>query len=52
MSAAVPPEPARPPDDETTGFKVVRTWRTVYLLVLGSFILWVALLALLTRTFS
>ena len=52
MRAAGPTEPVRPEQDEATGLPWVRTWRGVYLLVFGSFILWVALLALLTRMFS
>ncbi len=32
------------PDEETTGLPGLRTWRAVYCVVLGSFLLWVALL--------
>ena len=35
-----------------TGFPALRTWRTVYLLVLASFVLWVILLTILPRLFS
>jgi hypothetical protein len=41
-----------PPDDESTGLPGLRTWRGVYLFVLGVFVVWVALLAMLTRMFS
>ncbi len=36
---------------EGTGLPWPRTWRGVYLAVLGSFVLWVALLTALTRGF-
>jgi hypothetical protein len=39
-------------ETEATGLPFFRTWKGVYLLVLGSFILWVTLLITLTRTFS
>jgi hypothetical protein len=39
-------------DDAATGLPGLRTWRAVYLFVLGCFIVWVGLLALLTRMFS
>ena len=52
MRADGPIEPVRPEQDEATGLAWVRTWRGVYLVVLGSFVLWVSLLALLTRMFS
>ena len=38
-------------DDASTGLPWIRSWRGVYLLVLGSFILWVVLLAWLSRIF-
>ena len=41
-----------PPDDAATGLPGLRTWRAVYLFVLGCFIVWVGLLTLLTRVFS
>jgi hypothetical protein len=37
---------------EGTGLPWPRTWKGVYLLVIGSFILWVALLIALTDYFS
>jgi hypothetical protein len=48
------PSPAsrEPVDDARTGLPGLRTWRAVYLFVLGCFIVWVGLLALLTRMFS
>jgi hypothetical protein len=59
MNPPSAPEPARPPDAGGTnggadgpGVPGLRTWRSVYLFVLGSFIAWVGLLALLTRMFS
>ena len=44
------PEPK--PNDETTGFPGLRTWRGVYTFVLVTFALWVVLLIVLTRMFS
>ncbi len=41
-----------PPEDESTGLPGLRSWRAVYLAVLGVFAAWVALLLLLTRMFS
>jgi len=38
--------------DEIIGLPGLRTWRAVYLLVLGSFILWVLLLLALTLIYS
>jgi hypothetical protein len=54
MNPPSPPDPPRPPagDDGDTGLPGFRTWRSVYLFVLGSFIVWVGLLTLLTRMFS
>lgn len=40
------------PPDEMTGLPGLRTWRAVYLVVFGTFLLWVGLLAALTRSFS
>jgi len=39
-------------EDEATGLPWPRTWRGVYLLVLGSFVVWVGLLVALTVLFS
>jgi hypothetical protein len=47
-----PAAPDRPERDEETGLSWPRTWRGVYLLVLGSFILWVALLIALTNAYG
>jgi len=38
-------------DDATTGLPGIRTWRGVYWVVLGSFVLWVVLLTLLGGMF-
>jgi hypothetical protein len=38
--------------DELTGLPWFRTWRGVYVFVIGCFVLWVALLFALTRIFS
>ena len=47
------PAPAMtPPDDESTGLPGLHTWRGVYLFVLGVFVVWVGLLAVLTRMYS
>jgi hypothetical protein len=40
------------PNDETTGLPGLRTWRAVYLVVLGVFVLWVGLLTVLTEMYS
>jgi hypothetical protein len=39
-------------ETEGTGLPFFQTWRGVYLFVLASFVLWVALLILLTKKFS
>jgi hypothetical protein len=44
--------PEQKPNDETTGFPGLRTWRGVYTFVLVIFVVWVALLIALTRAFS
>jgi hypothetical protein len=38
--------------DETTGVPGFRTWTGIYWFVLGSLVLWIALLALLTNALS
>jgi hypothetical protein len=43
-----PPEP----HDETTGLPGLRSWRAVYVFVLGVFVLWIALLTVLTEMYS
>ncbi len=48
LPADAPPEGR----DELTGLPGLRTWRGVYLLVFGSFILWVLLLLALTASYS
>ena len=45
-------KPVPPADDETTGLPGLRTWRTVYVVVAGIFVLWVVLLTVLTRFYS
>jgi len=45
-----PPPPE--PDDETTGLPGFRTWRRVYLLVLGTFVVVVIALTLFSRAFA
>jgi hypothetical protein len=59
MKPPAAPESTRPPgaggaaaESADTGLPWPRTWRGVYLLVLGCFIVWVGLLTLLTRMFS
>ena len=39
-------------NDETTGLPGLRTWRTVYVVVLGIFAVWVGLLTVLTVLYS
>jgi hypothetical protein len=41
-----------PPDDEATGLPWPRAWRGVYVFVAAIFVLWVALLTVLTKSFS
>lgn len=49
----ITPLPSPPPDDEQrTGLPGLRSWRAVYWVVLGIFILWVVLLTWLTRHFA
>ena len=44
--------PAGPTENETTGLPGLHTWTVVYLFVLGIFLVWVLLLATLSRMFS
>ncbi len=44
-------ETADPPEAET-GLPGLRSWRLVYLCVLGTLLLWVGLLTILSRLFS
>jgi hypothetical protein len=44
------PDPT--PNDETTGFPGLRTWRGVYTFVLAVFAIWIVLLIALTRAYS
>ena len=44
------PEPE--PKEDVTGLPGLRTWRGVYLFVVGIFILWIVLLTVLTGIFS
>ncbi|HVZ63942.1 MAG TPA: hypothetical protein VG936_05080 [Lacunisphaera sp.] len=48
------PEEAPKPsaDDGSTGLPGFGSWRAVYWFVLGVFVLWVGLLALLTKLYS
>ena len=39
-------------DDQTTGLPGLRTWRSVYLFVLGSFVAYVVLLTVFGRYFA
>ena len=39
-------------EDDATGLPWPRTWPAVYVLVMGSFVLWVVLLYALTAMFS
>ena len=39
-------------ESEETGLPIFRSWKSVYLFVLGSFVLWIALLVALTKIFS
>ena len=44
-------KPAPASDDEATGLPGVRTWRAVYAVVLGVFVVWLGLLAWLSVSF-
>lgn len=44
--------PASPPDDKLTGLPGLRTWRTVYGVVLGVFLLYLGLLTWLTQHYA
>jgi hypothetical protein len=44
--------PAAPEDAAAPGLPGIHRWRGVYLLVLGSFLLWVVLLAVFGRIFA
>ena len=46
------PREPRASEVEEPGLPGLRTWKGVYLFVLGSFVLWVALLIVLTEVFS
>jgi hypothetical protein len=47
-SEPVPPAPVRNVEDEATGLPFLHSWQSVYAFVLGTFILWVLLLVVLT----
>ena len=40
------------PESEETGLPFFRSWKGIYLFVLGTFALWVALLIALTKIYS
>ena len=44
--------PPSEPNDESTGLPGLRSWRAVYLFVLGVFVLWIGLLTVLTEMYS
>jgi hypothetical protein len=52
MKSPIPEEPKGAPGEESPGLPGLRSWRGVYYLVVGTFVLWVVLLRLLTRVFS
>ena len=45
-------DPAADPESQSTGLPGLRSWRTVYLIVVGIFALWILLLAALSRAFQ
>jgi hypothetical protein len=51
MKPPAAPEPSAR-ETEETGLPIFRSWKSVYLFVLGSFILWVGLLVALTEIFA
>jgi len=44
--------PALQPDDAFTGLPGLRSWRAVYAVVLGIFVLWLVLLTVFTEVYS
>ena len=46
------PRPPSPDPDESTGLPGIRSWRTVYVVVFGIFLLWVGLLTWLTEAYG
>ena len=40
------------PESQSTGLPGLKSWRTVYLIVTAIFVLWVVLLAALSRAFQ
>ncbi len=52
MMPTTTPNQSGAPDGEMTGLPGLRTWRSVYLLVVAVFVVWVALLVALARIFS
>jgi hypothetical protein len=47
-----PADPSQDPPDDRTGLPGLRSWRLVYVVVLGTLLLWIGLLTLLSRLFS
>jgi hypothetical protein len=45
-------EPEQNPDEADPGLPGFRSWRAVYVFVLGVFVLWVVLLAVLSEAYS
>jgi hypothetical protein len=46
------PTHSPPPKEEATGLPLLHTWKGVYVFVLATFALWIALLIALTKAFS
>ena len=46
-----PPEFETPVEEDSTDLPGLRTWPRVYAFVLGTFVVWVVLLTLLSRAF-
>jgi hypothetical protein len=46
------PSPDAAPPDTATGLPRIGSWRTVYAIVLGIFLVWVALLTWLTQSYQ
>ena len=45
-------KPESTPNDAETGLPVLRSWRSVYLFVLGIFVVWIVLLTVLARMYA
>ena len=52
MSPPSKPEPAGVPEASNTGVPGFRSWKSVYLFVIATFVAWLALLTWLTKNYA